>query len=182
MTMVLRRILRCFLLPPLILFAVDAETAGTVDAVDARQANLAAAYVFNFMKFIGWPATSSVEGLEVCFSGADDIRMALTDAVRDKSVGERRISVRAVAQANGYSGCDLLYVDSSSTLRLPSQSSEGILTVGDSPTFTASGGIIRLYVDNNRLRFIINVDHAKRARLQVSSHLLKLATRIEQGS
>ena len=180
--MVLARILRRFLLPPLMLFAVDADPADALDAVDARQAKLAAAYVFNFVKFIEWPATSPVEGLEVCFSGADDIRMALTEAVRDKSVGERRISVRAIAQAAGYSGCHVLYVDSLSTLKVPSQSSEGILTIGDSPTFTAGGGVIRLYVDNNRLRFIINVHHAKRARLQVSSNLLKLATRIEQGS
>ena len=163
------------------LFAADADPADAVDAVDARQAKLAAAYVFNFMKFTEWPATSSLAGLEVCFSGAEDIRVALTEAVRDKSVGERRISVRAVAEAGGYSGCHVLYLDSSSSLKVPSQSSEGLLTIGDSPTFTAGGGVIRLYVDNNRLRFIINIDHAKRARLQVSSNLLKLATRIEQG-
>jgi YfiR/HmsC-like len=180
--MVLARILRRVLLPPLIVLLVSFDSAGAVDAVDARQAKLAAAYVFNFLKFIEWPVTANLEEIDVCFSGADDIRMALTEAVQDKPAGDRRIRVRAVDQAGGYSGCDVLYVDATSTLKWPSRSVEGLLTIGDSSTFTADGGVIRLYVDNNRLRFIINVDHAKRARLQVSSNLLKLATRIEQGS
>jgi hypothetical protein len=180
--MVLAQTLRRMLLPPLILLLVVSDPANAVDAVDARQARLAAAYVFNFLKFIEWPATSILEEVDVCFSGADDIRMALKEAVRDKPAGERRIKVRAVDQAGGYSGCDVLYVDATSALKLPSQGVEGILTIGDSSSFTAGGGVIRLYVDNNRLRFIINVDHAKRAKLQVSSNLLKLATRIEQGN
>ena len=41
--------------------------------------------------------------------------------------------------------------------------------------------MIRLYTESNRLRFVINVDNAKGAGLQISSNLLKLATRIEQG-
>jgi hypothetical protein len=180
--MFLAQTLRRILLPPLILLLVVSDSASAVDAVDLRQAKLAAAYVFNFLKFVEWPATANVEEVDVCFGGAEDIRVALTEAVRDKPAGDRRLKVRAVDQAGGYSGCDVLYVDAMSTMKLPSESIEGILTIGDSPTFTAGGGVIRLYVDNNRLRFIINVDHAKRARLQVSSNLLKLATRVEQGS
>jgi hypothetical protein len=180
--MVLAQILRRIVLPPLILLLVVSDSANAVDAVDARQAKLAAAYIFNFLKFIEWPATATLEEVDVCFGGAEDIRVALTEAVRDKPAGERRLKVRAIDHAGGYSGCDVLYVDATSTVKLPSESVEGILTIGDSSTFTAAGGMIRLYVDNNRLRFIINVDHAKRARLQVSSNLLKLATRIEQGS
>lgn len=176
------QLLRRILLPPLILLLVVAGPVSAVDAVDARQAKLAAAYVFNFLKFIEWPTTANLEEVDVCFSGAEDIRVALTTAVRDKPAGERRITVRAVDQGGGYSGCDVLYVDATSTLKVSFQSVEGILTIGDSSTFTDGGGVIRLYVDNNRLRFIINVDHAKRAGLQVSSNLLKLATRIEQGS
>jgi hypothetical protein len=179
--MVLAQTLRRILVPPLVVLLVLAESADALDPVDTRQARLASAYVFNFVKFIEWPATSSLEDLDVCFSEADDIRIALTEAVRDRPAGERRIKVRALDPGGNYSGCDVLYLDSTSTLKVPSERVEGILTIGDSPSFTADGGVIRLYVENNRLRFIINVDHAKRARLQVSSNLLKLATRIEQG-
>lgn len=180
--MVLAQTLRRILVPPLVVLLVFSESAGALDPVDTRQARLASAYVFNFLKFIEWPATSNLEDLDVCFSEADDIRIALTEAVRDKpAAGERRIKVRSIDSAGGYSGCDVLYVDSTSRLKLPSERPEGILTIGDSPSFTADGGVIRLYVENNRLRFIINVDHAKRAHLQVSSNLLKLATRIDHA-
>src|SRR5687767_2724105 len=114
--MVLAQILRRVLLPPVILLLLVSDPANAVDAVDARQAKLAAAYVFNFLKFIEWPATSSLEEVDVCFSGAEDIRVALTEAVRDKPAGERRIRVRGLVQPDGYSGCDVLYVDATSTL------------------------------------------------------------------
>lgn len=174
------QLLRRTLQPPLIALLMLAASAHALDPIDDRQARLAAAYVFNFIKFVEWPAGSLGEEIHVCFSGAQDIQAALAEAVRDKPARERRVTVREVGRAADYSNCNVLYVDSTSTLKLP-LTDESILTIGDSASFTANGGVVRLYVDDNRLRFVINVDHAKRARLQVSSNLLKLATRIEQA-
>jgi hypothetical protein len=166
------------LLPSLIVLVGIPGATRAADPIDQRLARLAAAYVFNFIKFIDWPAGASGGEVEVCFSGADDIRTALSEAVRDKPVGERRIKVRT--QNGNLTDCDVLYVDSTSTLKLSAQDLQGMLTIGDASEFTREGGVIRLYVESNRLRFAINMDHAKRAKLQVSSNLLKLASGIEQ--
>jgi hypothetical protein len=175
---VLAQNLRRMLLPALIVLVGISSATRAADPVDQRLARLAAAYVFNFIKLIDWPAGASDGEVEVCFSGANDLRTALAEAVRDKPVGERRIRVRA--QNGNLTDCDVLYVDSTSALKLSAQNAQGILTIGDAPEFTREGGVIRLYVENNRLRFAINMDHARGARLQVSSNLLKLASRIEQ--
>ena len=47
--------------------------------------------------------------------------------------------------------------------------------------FARNGGIIELFTEENRLKFIINVDNARRAGLRISSRLLQLAATVEQG-
>jgi hypothetical protein len=49
------------------------------------------------------------------------------------------------------------------------------LTVGESPEFAERGGGIQFYMNEGRVRFSINVDAVRRARLTVSSKLLALA-------
>ena len=53
--------------------------------------------------------------------------------------------------------------------------SSPVLTVGESERFTKLGGIIRLYKENEKLRFEINVSRAQLAGLRISSKMLGLA-------
>jgi hypothetical protein len=49
------------------------------------------------------------------------------------------------------------------------------LTVGEAVGFAARGGIINLTLEENRLRFEVNIDAAAQTRLRISSKLLSLA-------
>jgi hypothetical protein len=52
-----------------------------------------------------------------------------------------------------------------------------VLTVSDLDTFTELGGTASFFVDDeNRMRFIVNMDSARRSRVQLSAQLLRLAT------
>ena len=55
-------------------------------------------------------------------------------------------------------------------------------TKSDLPTgrerFLAQGGMIRLFLDSNRVRFSINQVAAETAQLQISSRLLRLAREV----
>jgi hypothetical protein len=50
-----------------------------------------------------------------------------------------------------------------------------VLTVGESPDFIAQGGIINFVRGAGMMRFEIDQEAARRARLQISSRLLRLA-------
>jgi hypothetical protein len=142
-----------------------------------------AAYVFNFVKFVDSPEWASTDVIEICVLGAEDVRAALAAASADKTVGTRRIVVRSIIQPSATERCDVFYVDSSERSRdIAPALSRSALTIGDAGDFTREGGVIRLYMESNRLRFVVNVENARRSGLQVSSNLLKLATRIEQGA
>jgi hypothetical protein len=56
-----------------------------------------------------------------------------------------------------------------------------VLTIGDIDDFTPLGGIAHVFVENGRMRFELNVDRAKLSRLQLSSKLLTLASRVQDG-
>ena len=57
-----------------------------------------------------------------------------------------------------------------------------VLTVGESARFTKLGGIIRLYKENEKLRFEINVSRAQLAGLRISSKMLGLAKITKEAS
>ena len=148
------------------------------DVAQQREAQLKAAYVFNFIKFVDWDARATGRTLDVCFSGADEVREALALASSDKLVATRSIRVRSLAANASNDDCEVMYVDASHPPigHMPGSA----LSVGDAPEFTKNGGIIRLYTESNRLRFVINVANARTAGLQISSNLLKLASQVEQ--
>ncbi len=50
-----------------------------------------------------------------------------------------------------------------------------VLTVGETDRFAQSGGMINFVLEENRVRFEINVEAADRAGLKISSKLLELA-------
>jgi hypothetical protein len=148
------------------------------ETADNREAQLKAAYIFNFVKFVEWLARPPTDAIRVCFSGAPSVHGALAAATVDKEVSGRRIAVRSLGRGEPMDECEVLYIDGESAAieHVPVR----VLTIGDAKDFTRGGGVIQLYTESNRLRFVVNVDNAKRAGLQVSSHLLKLATRVEQ--
>lgn len=164
--------------------ALFAHTAIAASEATSREAQLKAAYIYNFLKFVEWPNARPTQPLAVCFLGASDVLDAFAVATADKSVGARSLEARSVSarKVDASGRCDVLYVDSSERYDPGFAIGDSTLTIGDADDFTRAGGIIRLYMESNRLRFTINVEHAKRARLQISSNLLKLATHVEQGA
>jgi hypothetical protein len=57
-----------------------------------------------------------------------------------------------------------------------------VLTISDLDDFTPLGGIAHVFVENGRMRFELNLDRAKLSRLQLSSKLLTLASRVHDAS
>ncbi len=75
--------------------------------------------------------------------------------------------------------CQILYVSSSAMPHLSEaiQVVRGlpVLTIGEMPGFAKSGGMINFVLEDNRVRFEVNVKAAKDADLNISSRLLALA-------
>ncbi|WP_129645258.1 YfiR family protein [Peristeroidobacter agariperforans] len=151
------------------------------DIAFERADQLRAAYLFNFLKFVELPHASAA-AIHVCFIGARGVQHALTTSTVDKRIGMRSIATAELPASGSWSGCDVVYLDAAQDVRtaLASAAGNDALTVSEASDFTECGGIIRLFTEDNRLRFAIDVGNARRAGLKISSDLLRLASRVEQ--
>ena len=159
-------------------------TAARAFAEDApsRLDQLMAGYVLNFTKFVEWPDSSRSEELVVCVAGNTGLYSALRSGAGNASVRAHPITVRMVSDLPSVAGCHVLYIESASPLHLAQLgASAPVLTVSDGNGFAHSGGTIELFTQANRLRFIINLENARRAGLRISSNLLQLAASVEGG-
>ena len=151
------------------------------EAQETREYELKAAFLYNFAKFVEWPAgTFSDDGapIVVAVVGDDPFRASL-DSVSGKSANGRQVVVRRMSVGQDLRSCQVLFVSSSERRRLTEivASIEGasVLTVGEMDGFASNGGMIRLTMEDNKVRFQINAGAARHARLRISSKLLSLA-------
>jgi hypothetical protein len=155
---------------------------GSPDAAPPSEYEVKAACIYNFAKFVEWPAAAQPrDGDEfvITILGEDPFGGLLEETLRGKAVGQRRITVRRAVRAADLGRSQILFVSDSEAGRLSEvlASLEGtaVLTVGEMDQFAERGGIIRLRTDRSRVRIDINVATAERAGLKISSELLKLA-------
>lgn len=151
----------------------------------AREDQLKSAYLFNFVKFVEWPAAVAEKPLTVCFLGGLGVYTALSSGIESKKVNNRPIFVRNIEKTGSVAGCSLLYLEATAAEKWQSPAGEErlpVLTVSDAKEFVRNGGIIELFTENNRLRFKVNVENAQKAGLRISSSLLQLAAGVERGS
>jgi hypothetical protein len=140
-----------------------------------------AAYLFNFAKFVEWPGGESAAAgpLLLGVMGSDGVADALARIVRGKAIGGRALEVRRATSADNLARFHLLFVGTSQQPNLGEflrrVDGSGVLTVSDIESFCRLGGTIGLVLEENRVKFEINLEPAERARLKVSSKLLNLA-------
>jgi hypothetical protein len=144
--------------------------------------DLKAAFLFNFAKFIDWPPgsfTSPETPFTICILGRDPFGHALDDTLQGKLIRDRTLAVRRLKDRTEARSCQMVFVSSTESAHLAeileSLRGTNVLIVGETNGFAAAGGIIELTLEDNRVRFAINVDAAGRAGLTFSSKLLALA-------
>ncbi len=136
-----------------------------------------AAFLYNFTKFIEWPAQTP-NLVDICIVGEDPFGNILDATMRGKTLNSREIRIQRMKTGENPRGCRIAFMGASEHPRrsvLESLQETNTLTVGESPGFADHGGIINFVIKDNRVHFEINVDAAERARLKISSKLLSLA-------
>ncbi len=117
-----------------------------------------------------------------CFDGAEDVRIAFEALADGKEIEKRKVVSRKISSPADARTCHAVFTSDSKHSRevelLKVARGAGALTVGDSPDFLTAGGMIRLVVDDNRMRFDINLAAVSGGKLKLSSKLLALARHV----
>ncbi len=143
-----------------------------------------AAFLYNFAKFVEWPESAfqnSDDTIVLGILGQDPFGDALK-SIEGKTIKGRVLVIKHCRNINEISGCHILYIGCKDREELEKiiRKIDGlsVLTVGDSSVFTKAGGIISFSIVQRKVRFEINLKAAKRAKLHISSKLLRLAKAI----
>ena len=146
-----------------------------------------AAFLFNFAKFVEWPpgALKDTDGSFVIgILGKDPFSLTLEQIIGDKTIRGSAIQIKRFRGINDLQFCHILFISESEKNSLPGIldkiGDKSILTVSDMPDFARRGGMINLYTENNKVRFIIHTQAAEKAGLKLSAKLLALAKILQE--
>lgn len=160
---------------------------GSAEESGRAEYTVKAAVLLNFARFTEWPEnafSSPAASLVVGVLGRDSFGTELEQLMAGQSVKNRRIEVRRLSADAELDQCHVLFVAAGERRRyreiLARVGQQSILTVGETDDFPEAGGVLHLFVkrENNTVKFNVNLDAAKPARLKFSASLLKLADKV----
>ena len=161
-----------------------------LDAPDSSEYLIKAGFIYNFAKLVEWPTSAFPQPdspIVIGILGDDPFGATLDRIVTDKKINGRGIAVKRLKwgrDVKDLRDCNILFISSSEKEHLDSVVDAmkwlPVLTIGDAPGFARRGGIINFTLEDNKVRFEVNVEAAKHADLTISSRLLTLARIVPQ--
>jgi hypothetical protein len=166
----------------LVLLLTAGPLVGLHASQDAREAEIKASFLYNFARFAVWPVDVVPPGapLTFCVLGDWFVAQSLEKTIQRKTIDGHSLIVARLKDDGGLRSCQMVYagrVDKARALELlGALDGVPVLTVSDLDTFTELGGTATFFIDDeNRMRFIVNMDSARRSKVQLSAQLLRLA-------
>lgn len=157
-------------------------TLRAADPPTLPEGQVKAAFLFNFAKYVDWPAEAfptTNAPITIGVVGGGPFGDKLRQVIDGKTVTGRPFVIKLLAADAELSGCHILFISHSEAPRvagiLDKARALPILTVGEDELFARSGGIINFVLKNGNIRLEIDLVAAKKAGLTISSRLLAVA-------
>jgi len=146
-----------------------------------------AAYLLNFAMFIEWPRDAfptASSPITIGVVGSDPFGQTLDLTVDKRRIDNRRIVVKRLQWGQDFRQCHILFIGSAESARIGELTSrvagQPVLIVGEATDLAKRGATINFKIEDDKVRFEVNVDAAKRARLTISSKVLRLARIVKE--
>lgn len=148
--------------------------------VEAHEHEIKATYLFNFAKFIDWPAGKSADApIYICVLDKHSLQKNLEVLTKDKSIKDRPLRVKLILILDEIKECHVLYVSNDDIKKFSeikdSLSSKALLSVGEAPDFIKHGGQIQFYVEKDNVSFEIDLPAIDRSGLKLDARVLNIA-------
>ena len=161
--------------------ALDAQTTTTT----ATEPVVTAAFLLNFVKFVDWPPDVIAPDAPIVMCMADPpVAQAIARALSSRPATARPITLMEVSPGAVPAECGVLYISDLDSRRvttlIAALKGRSVLSISNIDSFARRGGTIQLFLQDGTMRFSVNPQAAERARLHVSSLLLKLAVIVKE--
>jgi YfiR/HmsC-like len=142
--------------------------------------DIEAAMAIAASKFVSWPTPIS-SSFNICVSSDNKLSQAIRNH-EGKHLKGSEIKVLALSDTIPIINCHIIMIDLDTPHPekiLDSIKNLPIMTIADTPGFVQSGGTMGFVIVNNKVRFEINLESAKKAGLVLSSQMLELAVYVK---
>jgi YfiR/HmsC-like len=145
-----------------------------------------AVYLLNFGKFLSWPTPpADSKTFPICVLGQDPFGAALETTLAGEKIEGESVVARRLQKPQDALNCRILFISTSEEAHLGAildvLGDAPVLTVSDLPDFALRGGMIQFVLEEDRVRFSVNLAAAENARLTLSSQLLKVASSVQRN-
>lgn len=154
---------------------------GRVHAEALPEYTVKAAYLYNFALLTEWPPKESSGAINMCLYRNHDFG-ATIEKLRTKNVDNRAIQVIYITEPEEARQCHMLVIGTLE--RYPMRqlmdaiADLPILTITDNVQLAESDMMIRILTENQHMIFQVNLGLAKRANINLSSRLLRVANKV----
>lgn len=161
-----------------LMLSVGVHAAVAAPPVGADEYSVRAAAVVNLARFVVW-STPTVERFAICVTGDPGLAAAMSSATEGKKIDGLPVRVLSLTGGGDEANCRVIYIgrDERHAADVLARAGRGPLTISDRPEFVREGGLIRLFVRDDRLRFEINQQAAERVGIKIPAQVLALAGR-----
>ncbi|MEP6664609.1 MAG: YfiR family protein, partial [Verrucomicrobiota bacterium] len=136
----------------------------------SEEYKLKAVFLFNFVQYVDWPDSkfsAPDSPIVIGVLGANPFGEVLEETVANETVKKRKIVVEHYRSVKEIKDCQVLFISASESRKLYSTlarlKNRNILTVSDIDLFSEDGGMIGFMTENNKIRFQINQEVAKKS-------------------
>lgn len=170
----------CMLLTLWILVLGDMRAQAESSAPSRQQVQ--AAFLFNFAKFVTWPDDAfkhSRDMLVIGVIGEDPFGTTLEETIHEKTIMGKKLAVKRFSKIEDAANSHILFLSSSEESHIShiikALEKTNTLTVSDIDQFAEQGGMVAFTLEDQRVRFNVNMEAVERADLKMGSQILKLA-------
>jgi hypothetical protein len=153
----------------------------------ANAGQVQAAYLYNFGKFVKWPAgapSNQSGSFTICVLDEDPFGVTLQSTLAGETIDGKPVLVKRLAKAQDAAICHILFINETEERDLSgilaALDEAAVLTVSDMPDFSKRGGMIQFVLQGDRIRFEINLEGAEKSHLILASELLKVAASVRK--
>lgn len=155
------------------------------DSPQLLEQRVKAAFLFKFAGYVEWPQKSFAapdSPLMIGVAGNEGLAQELERVVAKRTLNGRPVSVQQVRNDESLSGFHILFVDSSQFGRLHELLAQRrpVFTITDAEKGLEQGSMINFVLADNRVRFEVSLDAARRGGLKIGAPLLSVAMRVQE--
>lgn len=150
----------------------------------ASEQQVKAAYLFKFGGYVEWPPEAFADAaapIVIGVAGDETLARELTRVVANRSINGRPVVVHVLRPAETAQRVHILFVGRSQVPRIAelTAAAQSALIVTDTDKGLDQGSTINFVTAENRIRFEVSLDAAKRGGIRIGAPLLSVAMRVQ---